>query len=425
MKYLSTRTDPLRYSLSDVLKRGICPSGGLFVSESLPKLSANLFELSDSYQSFSEKLLRPFFTEDTLEKHLSSIVTHALNFPVPWKEIGKNHYLLELFHGPTAAFKDVGARFLAACFEKLGEQKTILVATSGDTGGAVASAFYEKNGIKVVILFPKLGVSPLQRHQLTCWGKNILSLEVAGDFDDCQRMVKEAFSDKEACAKYALTSANSINIGRLLPQMTYYAFCSYQLFSQLKRPVNFVIPSGNMGNGMAAVWAKEMGMPIGEIHFACNSNRAIFDYFQSKKLTVRKSLKTLANAMDVGNPSNMERLLDLLSKNPAIAKDLTSSWHSDEKIRSVISDFFLRTKGHVCPHTAVALAAHDRFSPESLVVSVATAHPYKFQEIIQDILGPENLPAPPALTALLKRPAAFNAIGKHLTHLQAELLKFC
>ncbi|MEK6624299.1 MAG: threonine synthase, partial [Bdellovibrionota bacterium] len=270
---------------------------------------------------------------------MHEILKQALNFPVPLNEISSNHYLLELFHGPTAAFKDIGARFLAVCFDKLGEQKTILVATSGDTGGAVASAFYEKKGIKVVILFPKHGVSPLQRQQLTCWGQNILSLEVDGDFDDCQKLVKEAFLDKALCAKYALTSANSINIGRLLPQMTYYAFSSYKLFSQSQTPINFVIPSGNMGNGMAAVWAKEMGLPIGEIHFACNANRAIFDFFQNKKFTARDSFKTLANAMDVGNPSNMERLLDLEKRRPSVLGDLSASWHSDEKIRSVILDY--------------------------------------------------------------------------------------
>ncbi|MBI2522318.1 MAG: threonine synthase [Bdellovibrio sp.] len=421
MKYVSTRHDSTKYSLSEVLSMGICPLGGLFVPEFLPNFNESAFNINDNYLTFSEKLLHPFFAGDVLEKQLTSIIVEALNFPIVWQEIGEQHFLLELFHGPTAAFKDVGARFLAGCFENLAGQKTILVATSGDTGGAVASAFYQKKGIKVVILFPKHGVSPLQRQQLTCWGKNILSLEVDGDFDDCQRLVKEAFLDAAICARYSLTSANSINIGRLLPQMTYYAFASYKLFLQYKTAVNFVIPSGNMGNGMAAVWAKKMGLPISKIHFACNANRVIFDFLQSKKFNKRNSIKTLANAMDVGNPSNMERLLDLERKDPSIMADLSASWHSDDKIRSMILDYFNQKKIIVCPHTAVGLAANEIFTSESPVVSVATAHPYKFQEIIVDILGRQNLPAPESLGTLLSRPTSYHSIGKQLMHLYKEL----
>ncbi len=424
MRYLSTRDATKTYALSEALELGICPSGGLFVPETLPQFDLKSFSSHDDFTAFSEKLLRPFFIDDQLEKDLSGIVNDAFTFPVLWRELENKHYLLELFHGPTAAFKDFGARFLASCFLKLGHKKTILVATSGDTGGAVASAFYKKKNLKVVILFPKDAVSPLQKKQLTCWGENVLSLEVEGDFDSCQKLVKEAFLEENGQKKFALTSANSINIGRLLPQITYYAYSAYHLFLKLGRPINFIIPSGNMGNGMAAVWCKQMGLPIGKIHFACNQNRPIYDFFEIGKLTPRPSIKTLANAMDVGNPSNMERLIFNTKKTPSILSDLAASWNSDEEIAKTIQHYHKKHHLFVCPHTAVALCACHKFFHGEVAVSVATAHPYKFNEVMTQILGEKTISAPEPLADLCNRSSVFESMKPELQALQKKLEHF-
>ncbi|MFV2016354.1 MAG: threonine synthase, partial [Candidatus Heimdallarchaeota archaeon] len=306
MKFRSTRDTDTNTSLSDTLVQGLASDGGLFVPIKFPDYQLDDFLELDSLSEIAVHFLQPFFNGDRLQDHLKSICDNSFTFEIPLKYIDTNLAILELFHGPTGAFKDVGARFLAQCLGKLDMNLKILVATSGDTGSAVAAAFHEVRGVNVYVLYPKGMISDFQETQLTCWSDNITSLRIDGDFDTCQKMVKKAFSDNNLKLKHNLTSANSINIGRLLPQCVYYVSSSISYFKQHQRSASFVIPTGNMGNALAAIWVKEMGFPIDQIILACNENDTIVDYIQSNKYTPKISIRTLANAMDVGSPSNLE-----------------------------------------------------------------------------------------------------------------------
>jgi len=293
--------------ISQAIEAGLAPDGGLYVPEVFPQWNGRDTDPS--------AILKPFFADDALEPHLAEICSNAFNFPIPVKFIHSDgakyasashhqstehfpHFsVLELFHGPTAAFKDVGARFLAECQSHLSQtERTVMVATSGDTGGAVAAAFFNRPNVKVIILFPKGMVSARQKQQLTCWGGNITAYEVRGTFDDCQRMVKEAFQNARFTAR-GLTSANSINVGRLLPQMTYYSKASVEHFQTTGEKPGFIIPSGNLGNAVAALWAKKSGYPIARIMMSTNANRAIEDYLETGKRVPHGTIATLANAM--------------------------------------------------------------------------------------------------------------------------------
>ena len=311
MRFRSTRSARPTLGLSEAITSSLAPDGGLYVPESFPEFTTADFEGLESWRDVGERLLTPFFEGDALRPHLALICEEAFNFPLPLRELDNETAVLELFHGPTAAFKDVGARFLAACISRLPGRRTVLVATSGDTGGAVAAAFDGRPDVRVVVLFPEGKVSPRQQHQLTCWGDNVRAFAVRGDFDDCQRVVKTAFADRAWAESHGLLSANSINLGRLLPQTVYYAAASlWYLRSHGEQP-GFVVPTGNLGNAVAAFWARRMGLPVRELALAANANRAVPDYFDSGAWAARPTVATLANAMDVGNPSNAERLLDL------------------------------------------------------------------------------------------------------------------
>ncbi len=404
MKYRSTRNPGGRVSLETALGSGTAPDGGLYMPEVLPNFSLSDFDDAETWVDIATRLLEPFFAGSTLEATLPEICADAFDFPLT--TTGDDPKVLELFHGPTSAFKDVGARFLAASLSRCSNttEKTILVATSGDTGGAVAAAFYQRQGFRVVVLFPNGRVSQRQQHQLTCWGDNILSLSVDGAFDDCQRMVKEAFANPEWVEQFGLASANSINIGRLLPQMTYYAASSIWHFRETGVRPTFLIPTGNLGNAFSCVLGRAIGLPVGEIHLVTNANRPIPDYLESGDWQPRTTIETLASAMDVGNPSNMERLRDLYPDHPVLTQQVSATSVSDTEIIQRIRKEFEETGLIHCPHTATAMEVYRRgYRGDKNCLVVATAHPAKFDDVMEPITG--EVPIPKPLADLLRRPA--------------------
>jgi threonine synthase len=432
MRFISTREPEHRVNLSTALIQGLSPEGGLYVPERWPALDAMRLGSSDSLGSLAAKVLAPFAESDPLAAQLPQITAEAFNFPAPLRALGEQGQLsvLELFHGPTAAFKDFGARFLAASFARLRAPAQrplqILVATSGDTGGAVAAAFHGQPGIQVTVLFPLGMVSPTQQQQLTCWGDNVLSLAVRGTFDECQRLVKEAFLDPAMRTEWELSSANSINLGRLLPQMIYYVAASLAVARQGRGNASFVIPSGNLGNATACVWARRMGAPIERIVLAHNSNRTVPDYFAEGTLRVRPSVATLASAMDVGNPSNLERLRAIYPDIDSQRGALSAVSIDDAAIAARIRTDYERFGVIWCPHSAVAAEAWARLPPEQRAqgpwVVVATAHPAKFAEIVAPLIG-TTIPVPENLARLFERPSKFSAIDPTLAALRNSLME--
>jgi len=428
--FASSRDPGVRAEFSTALLQGLAPDGGLYVPARWPKLTVAAFEGASTLAEVAQPLLAPFLRGDRLAPELASLAREAFSFPAPLVPLdpGGRLSVLELFHGPTAAFKDFGARFLAACFAPLRAAEarplTILVATSGDTGGAVAAAFHQRPGIEVGVLFPKGLVSPTQERQLTCWGGNVRSLAVRGTFDDCQRLVKEAFADPQLRARGALSSANSINLGRLLPQAVYYAAASLAVWREHGERASFIVPSGNLGNSLACLWARQLGLPIGEIVLAHNANRTVPDYFASGEWRPRPSVATLASAMDVGNPSNMERLRALHPRIEELRAAVSVVTVSDDEIRERIRADY-RTYGQIwCPHTATAADAWQRLPPEKRAhgrwVLAATAHPAKFREIVEPLIG-RTVPEPESLTRLFARPVHCAEIDASLGALRAAL----
>ena len=413
MRFCSTRGDQ-SVSLEEALLKGIADDGGLFMPESLPTFSVQDFGRAGSLRETASVLLRPFFEGSRLEPELDAILAETLHFLIPAVELHTRlgrAWLLELHHGPTAAFKDVGAGFLAACLSRLNDSTAaplvILVATSGDTGGAVAAAFDGRPGIRVAVLFPKGRVSERQRKQLTCWSDNVLSLEVEGSFDDCQALVKSAFADPQLNRRFRFSSANSINIGRLLPQSTYYAHSSLEHFLSTGKRPNFIVPTGNLGNALACILARDMGLPIGDIILATNANRLISDFLDGADWLPRASLQTLATAMDVGNPSNMERLRRLHGEQEALAGLVRSVSVSDEQIAAQIRRQHDQLGIAICPHTATAFQAYVDLSDEDRDadwILVSTAHAAKFESIAEPLVG-RAIDIPDALAAILDRPS--------------------
>jgi threonine synthase len=378
----------------------------------------------------AERLVAPFAAGDAMAEHLAAITRDAFNFPAPVVELegaAGPLAVLELFHGPTAAFKDFGARFLAATLERLPRSDprrlTILVATSGDTGGAVAAAFFDRPWVDVVVLYPRGLVSPRQEKQLACWGRNVRTLSVAGTFDECQRMVKEAFVDPALAKSLLLSSANSINVGRLLPQMVYYAKTSLELLRRDGRAPNFIIPTGNLGNALACVWARESGLPIGEIVLAGNANLAVADFLSSGEWQPRPSVATLASAMDVGNPSNMERMRWLFPTVGQLRGKVSAVTVSDDEIRAAIRRDYRELGQTWCPHTATAAHVYRGLEPARRAqrwVLVATAHPAKFNDIVEPLIG-ASVPVPPSLAALLELPSVQTEVEPTLEALRSVL----
>ncbi|MGA2708069.1 MAG: threonine synthase [Steroidobacteraceae bacterium] len=441
--YVSTRAGTPAVSLSEAMARGLAPDGGLYIPSRLPALGGQDVEALERLAAdaslpeearlprVARVVLRGFFAGDRLERQLDGIADAALALEAPTTAIPACRdplFVLELFHGPTAAFKDFGARFLAESLQRLqGDSPkplTILVATSGDTGGAVAAAFHRRPWVRIVILYPRGMVSPLQEQQLTCWGDNVVSLRVDGTFDDCQRLVKEAFVDAELNRKHRFSSANSINIGRLLPQMTYYAASSFDVQRRAGARPSYVVPAGNLGNAFAAVLARAIGCPIDRIVLAHNINRTVPDFLETGVWRPRDGIATLASAMDVGNPSNMERLRSLYPDLEALRAQVSADSVDDAAISARITADFAQYGREWCPHTATAAEVYSRLSAaerrDRPWVLVATAHPAKFNEIVEPLIG-KPVAVPQSLARLLRLPQQFSDVAPTLRALAAAL----
>jgi threonine synthase len=414
LKFVSTRGAAPPVTLSEAIAKGLAPDGGLYVPTRLPRVDVAAFAGVSGLPHVARGALDGFFAGDRLRPVLGQIADAALDLPAPTTAVAgcpDPLFALELFHGPTAAFKDFGARFLAESLERLQtpdpKPLTILVATSGDTGGAVAAAFHRRPWVRVVILYPKGLVSGRQEQQLTCWGDNVSSLRIAGTFDDCQRLVKEAFGDAALSKRHRFSSANSINIGRLLPQMVYYAASSLEVQGLTGAKASYIIPAGNLGNSFAAVWARELGFPIARIVLAHNINRTVPDFLRTGVWQPRPSIPTLASAMDVGNPSNMERIRALYPDLAVLREHLSADSVDDATIRRRIGEDFMHYGREWCPHTATAAEVYSRLSAaerrDHPWVLVATAHPAKFNDIVEPIIG-KPVQIPPSLDRLLKLP---------------------
>lgn len=404
MKVDSTNGQDNDVDILTAIENGLARDGGLYVPQTFPQFDSSAME-TDNYAEFATQVLQPFFDTD-----IRSHCQRAFNFPIQLKRLNESSTMLELFHGPTAAFKDFGARFLAEVFDLMPKRRrTILVATSGDTGGAVAAAF-EGHATQVAVLFPKNGVSALQEKQLTCWQGNIHSFRVDGNFDECQSLVKEAFQNDALRQQWGLTSANSINLGRLLPQSVYYAWAALRYQRQTNHAPSFVIPSGNMGNAVGCYWARAMGFPIDAIYLACNANKVVPEYLNAGTWNPRPSIKTEANAMDVGNPSNMARLRKLIPDLDTLRKRTQALSVDDTRIRQTIAATAKEMRYVCCPHTATAIHFRQQLPIENAII-VATAHPAKFEETVKPLVGDVTMPS--SLANILTRPNHCTDITAH------------
>ncbi|HKK75912.1 MAG TPA: threonine synthase [Saprospiraceae bacterium] len=416
MQLYSTKNQDLLADLKKAVLQGLPEDNGLYMPVDIPRLPSPFLEdLKDkSFQEIGFTICQHLFEGYIPDEKLQEIIQNAISFPAPVVDLNPQQKILELFHGPSLAFKDFGARFMAQLMSHFnqGQEKdlTILVATSGDTGGAVAAGFLGTPGIRVVILYPSGKVSPLQEKQLTTLGQNITALEVEGTFDDCQAMVKQAFLDKELTQKLRLSSANSINIARLIPQSFYY-FEAYKQLEPKDQPVVFCVPSGNFGNLTAGLFAQKMGLPIHHFIAATNVNDVVPAYLKSGNYQPKPSVRTLSNAMDVGKPSNFARMQDLFK-----GKAEGSTWNNlkdkisgyaftDTETETAVREVFEQYQYIIDPHGAVgylALNAYQKEQPNTLGVILETAHPSKFKEEVDRILEIDT-PVPERLAILADR----------------------
>ncbi len=410
MKYYSTNGKAPLASLEKAVVKGLAEDRGLYMPEHIKPLPKEFFDNIEnmSFHDIAFTVAQAFFGEDVPDDDLRRIVCDTLAFDVPAVKVTDNIYSLELFHGPTLAFKDVGARFMARMLQhfltKGSGEINVLVATSGDTGSAVANGFLGVDGIKVYVLYPKGKVSPIQECQFTTLGQNITAIEVDGVFDDCQALVKNAFMDNELNAKMKLTSANSINVARFLPQSFYY-FYAYAQMKKLGLADNIVmcVPSGNFGNICSALFGKRMGLPIKRFIAANNSNDIFYKYLQTGKYEPKASVQTIANAMDVGDPSNFARIYDLYGKShEAISADISGATFSDDQIADAMRSCYADT-GYVCdPHGACGYEALKEGLQEGETgVFLETAHPAKFKSVVDGILH-TDIEIPQKLQAFMK-----------------------
>jgi threonine synthase len=421
MKYYNINNPAEKVSLRDAVLKSAVQVACLYMPENIPTMPTEFFrKLPEmNLQDIALEVSKVMLGSDISHKALEQIVDKAFNFDIPLKPLDNNLYVLELFHGPTLAFKDVGARFMAGLFEHFLQEDNdpatsgtvfpevrtdeayqlanysevvILVATSGDTGSAVANAFYNRKGIKVVILYPSGRVSNFQEKQLTTMGGNITAMEVDGDFDDCQRLVKQAFSDSDLNSKFNLTSANSINFARLFPQSFYY-FYAYGQLMRKKQPVPhvvFSVPSGNFGNLTAGLIAKEMGLPVQGFIASCNSNHAVPDFLETGLFEPQPTKHTITNAMDVGNPSNFPRMLEIYTHkgSAAISEDISGYWFTDEQTYEGMRELQEKFNYPADPHGAVGYLGLERHLEKDFVgIFLETAHPSKFPESVEKATG--------------------------------------
>ncbi|MGJ7033226.1 threonine synthase [Niabella hirudinis] len=423
MNYYSLNGASPKVTFKEAAIKGQAPDKGLYFPEFLPRVEADLIRNIESLPEaeIAFRIIRPYVGAAIPEAVLFDIVSQTVNFPFPLQTVTDNIASLELFHGPTLAFKDVGARFMSRCLGYfLGDEQkevTVLVATSGDTGGAVASGFYGVEGVNVVILYPKGRVSPVQEQQLTAMGKNIAALEVDGSFDDCQRMVKQAFTDADIHAKRFLTSANSINVARWLPQQFYYFFAYKQWKEKTGAPV-VVVPSGNFGNICAGLLAKATGLPLGHFIAACNANDVVPSFLQTGNWQPQKAVATLSNAMDVGDPSNFVRIMELFDQQfPKLKDQLSAVSISDADTIATIQKVYRKTGYTLDPHGAVAYKALEDYQqthPDAKGLFLETAHPVKFPEAVKRATG-VDIEIPGSLRELMLQPKQAVAMAPDYT----------
>lgn len=401
-------------SIDEAIVQGLASDFGLFIPDEFPHFKMSSFADVPNLATYALRVLTPFFAGSRVK--LNSEFCHQIfSFPLHLVPLNTNRYVAELFHGPTLSFKDFGARFFAQCLQQLASQNTIkvLVATSGDTGSAVASAFHGMPGVEAYILFPKDKISDRQQIQITCWGDNIHAIAVNGTFDQCQQLVKRALSTSDHPQQF--TTANSINIARLLPQILFYVYASIRVMKQHGQAVNFIVPSGNLGNVTACYWAKQMGFPIDDILIANNANQVLVDFMATGTYQAQSSIETIANAMDVGDPSNLERLLALFSDFNHFKKQLNVASVSDAAIKAAIVDCYQKYQYILCPHSATAYHRLQDVSPNKPWVIMATAHPAKFNEIIEPLLK-VAIPIPEQLQRLLSKKQQLILIEPHFDH---------
>lgn len=412
MQYYSTSGNAPKTSLQEAVVKGLAPDKGLYMPERIPMIPKAFFNNIGemSLQDIAYVVANTLFGDDIDSETLKEIVNETLNFDIPLVKVFDNKYSLELFHGPTLAFKDVGARFMARLlgyFNKKNGTKdvNVLVATSGDTGSAVANGFLGVPGVKVFVLYPKGKVSKIQEAQFTTLGQNITALEISGTFDDCQALVKNAFMDAELNEKLQLTSANSINVARFLPQMFYY-FYAYAQLAKMGQPLDNIVvsvPSGNFGNITAGLIGKRMGLPIKRFIAANNKNDIFYQYLLSGEYNPRPSIATIANAMDVGAPSNFARILDLYgNSHDAIASEISGCTYTDEQIAETLKETYKTTGYLLDPHGAVGYRSLlEGLKENEIGVFLETAHPAKFKETVESIIEDE-VAIPAKLAAFMK-----------------------
>jgi len=411
MKYYSLNKNTPVVDFKEATIRGLAPDKGLYFPERIPKLEKEFIDNINNYsdEEIAFRVIDPYAGEVIPENELRKIVQETINFEIPLVKVTSNVFSLELFHGPTMAFKDIGARFMSRClgyFVKNNDQKvTVLVATSGDTGGAVANGFYNVDGVEVVILYPSGKVSMVQEKQLTTLGNNIHALEIEGNFDDCQQMVKQAFMDGELNKKLFLTSANSINVARWLPQQFYYFF-AWKQWNDKNNPPVISVPSGNFGNICAGILAHFSGMPVAHFIAACNSNNVVPEFLKTEKYQPKKAVATISNAMDVGDPSNFIRILELFDHQFFSLKNLLSSYSiSDDLTKQTLKEVYEKYDYLTDPHGAVAYIALQKYFQEHLQqkgIFIETAHPVKFYDVVEPVIQ-RRVPIPESLQPLLKK----------------------
>jgi threonine synthase len=432
MKLYSTKNPEAVVSLKEAVFKGLPPDNGLYMPVGIPKLPTGFFDTIEKYsfQDIAYEVCKALIGDDIPEKDLRLIVDEVLTFDAPVVHVKDNLYVLELFHGPSFAFKDFGARFMARLMSyfltKENKEINILVATSGDTGSAVAQGFLDMPGIKVTILYPSKKVSEIQEKQLTTLGKNITALEVNGNFDDCQRMVKEAFLDKELNEKITLSSANSINISRLIPQSFYY-FYAYAQVKKIGKPVVFCTPSGNFGNLCAGLIGKRMGLPVSKFVAATNANDIVPKYLSTGLFEPKSSVATISNAMDVGHPSNFARIEALFEGDLAKTKsEIIGKSYNDGQTKKAMKEIYEETGYIMCPHTAVAyLGLSDylkEWGSDATGVFLATAHPAKFVDIVEEVIG-TKIQIPEKLEIVLRKEKESILMSNNFNDFKQFLLK--
>ncbi len=411
MQYYSLNGQSPLVNFKEAAIRGQAPDKGLYFPEHIPVFDSSFFHNIEKMadEEIAYQVIRPYVGEDIPERELKKIIKETINFPIPLVKLNEKIYSLELFHGPTLAFKDVGARFMSRClgyFSKERNQKLIvLVATSGDTGGAVANGFYEVKGVEVVILYPSGKVSSVQEKQLTTLGKNIHALEVNGNFDDCQQLVKQAFADGEVNRKLFLTSANSINIARWLPQQFYYFF-AWKQWPEKKHPPVISVPSGNFGNICAAILAHASGLPVQHFIAACNVNDVVPEFLKTGNYQPKKTIPTISNAMDVGDPNNFIRILEIFEEDVSeLKRILSASSITDDQTRATIKKIYKRHHYLLDPHGAVGYLSLEQYlkkNPEVKGIFVETAHPVKFYDVVEPLIE-EKIPLPSSVQDIMDK----------------------